>query len=112
MLIAGFLGRRVRVSTQRLNGGSKQMLNESRRTLLTNVAKAVPLTAVAIATGSKSVKAAPKGRSSATSFVAGAATPADAVTAAAVPGTFQGTLTTNSFQVVNGVLSALGMLNG
>jgi len=84
------------------------MLNESRRTLLTNVAKAVPLTAVAIATGSsKRVMAAPKGGNSATSLVTGAAT-----TAAGASGIFQGTLTTTGFQVINGVLSAVGNLTG
>jgi len=84
------------------------MLNESRRTLLPNVAKAVPLTAVAIATGSsKRVMAAPKGGNSATSLVTGAAT-----TAAGATGIFQGTLTTTGFQVINGVLSAVGNLTG
>ena len=82
------------------------MLNESRRTLLTNVAKAVPLTAVAIATGSsKPVMAAPKGGNSTTALVTGAAS-------GTATGIFQGTLTTTGFQVINGVLSAVGNLTG
>jgi hypothetical protein len=84
------------------------MLNESRRTLLTNVAKAVPLTAIAIATGSsKSVMAAPKGGNSTTALVTGAAT-----TAAGATGIFQGTLTMTGVQIINGVLSAVGTLAG
>ena len=85
------------------------MLNESRRTLLTNVAKAVPLTAIAIATGSsKSVMAAPKGGNSTTALVNGVATDA----AGALAGIFQGTLTVTGVQLVNGVLSAVGNLVG
>jgi hypothetical protein len=86
------------------------MLNESRRTLLTNVAKAVPLTAIAIATGSsKTVVAAPKGGNSASAFVTGAAS--NATTGEPV-GIFLGTLTMTGFQVINGVLSAVGTLAG
>jgi len=87
------------------------MLNESRRTLLTNVAKAVPLTAIAIATSSsKSVMAAPKGGNSATALVTGLGT-LDTITGP-VTGTFQGTLQMTGFQVANGVLSAVGTLIG
>ena len=95
----------VGVSTQRFDGGTEDMLNESRRTLLTNVAKAVPLTAIAIATGSsKSVTAAPKGGNSTTALVNGVATDA----AGALAGIFQGTLTVTGVQLVKGVLSAVG----
>jgi hypothetical protein len=65
------------------------MLNESRRQLLTNVAKAVPLTAVAIATGSSRTMAAPKGGSGTTALVKGTA----ATAPGAAAGIFQGTLT-------------------
>src|SRR5205807_462453 len=77
---------------------------------LTNVARAVPLTAVAIAVGrttSRSVLAAPKGGNSATTLVNGTAT-----TAAGIPGIFQGTLTMTGVQLMNGVLSAVGTLAG
>jgi hypothetical protein len=91
-----------------MNGGMTDMLNESRRQLLTNVAKAVPLTAVAIATGSsRTVMAAPKGGNSATALVNGTAT-----TAAGATGIFQGALTMTGVQLVNGVLSAVGTLVG
>src|SRR5438093_8979949 len=91
-----------------MRDGSMEGMNESRRALLTNVAKAVPLTAVAIAMGSgRSVLAAPKGGNSTTALVTGAAT-----TAAGVPGIFQGTLTMTGVQLVNGVLSAVGNLTG
>ena len=84
------------------------MLNESRRHLLTNVAKAVPLTAVALATGSGTrALAAPKTGNSATTLVNGTAT-----TAAGATGIFQGTLTMTGVQLVNGVLSAVGTLVG
>jgi len=83
------------------------MVNESRRSLLTSVAKVVPMTAVAIATSSRSVIAAPKGGNSATTLVTGAAT-----TATGANGVFQGTLTMTGFQVLNGVLSATGNLTG
>jgi len=84
------------------------MVNESRRTLLTNVAKVVPMTAVAIAaSSSRSVTAAPKGGNSATTLVTGTAT-----TATGATGIFQGTLAMTGFHVINGVLSATGNLTG
>ena len=80
------------------------MLNESRRALLTNIAKAVPLTAVAVATGGP-VFAAKR---------SGASTTAVLSNLAAGPGTggFVGTLNLQGVQVVNGVLSAVGQLTG
>jgi hypothetical protein len=79
-------------------------LNESRRQLLTNVAKALPLTAVAL-TSPESVVAAPKGTSSATALVSSPA-------AGTGTGGFVGTLTVTAVQLVNGVLSAVGQLTG
>jgi hypothetical protein len=81
-----------------------ELLNESRRQLLTNVAKALPLTAVALST-SEPVVAAPKGTSSATALVNSAA-------AGAGTGGFVGALTVTGVQLVNGVLSAVGQLTG
>jgi len=80
------------------------MLNESRRTLLTNVAKAVPLTAVAVATG-RPVFAAKQSGGSTTALLSNLA---------GAPGTggFVGTFNLQGVQVVNGVLSAVGQLTG
>src|SRR5947207_8227180 len=80
------------------------MLNESRRTLLTNVAKALPLTAAALAVGTPVVSAKQAGSSTTallTNLASGAGT-----------GGFVGTLTLQAVQVVNGVLSAVGQLTG
>ena len=76
------------------------MTTQTRRQLLRNAAAALPFAGIAAAT---SAVAAPKGSSSATtlinSFVPGA-------------GGFVGTLTMTGFQLVNGVLSAVGTLSG
>jgi hypothetical protein len=106
--MAGFRESRSLFFGGAFHGGTVEMLNESRRQLLTNVAKAVPLTAVAIATGSsRTVLAAPKGGNSTTALVNGAVTIPNAPA-----GIFQGTLTLNSVQIINGVLSAVGTLAG
>jgi hypothetical protein len=77
------------------------MRKPSRRQLLSSAAKAVPVAALALAPGAAA--AAPKGQSSATALINGL-TPGS-------PG-FAGTLTVNSFQVVNGVLTAVGTVTG
>src|SRR5438094_1345849 len=78
-------------------------VNESRRSLLTNVAKAVPLTALAAMATTTPVSAARTTGASTTAllndFVPGV-------------GGFVGTLAVNAFQVVNGALSAVGQLTG
>src|SRR5438445_11793495 len=83
--------------------GSMELMNESRRHLLTNVAKAVPLTAfAAIATARPVVAAKASGQST------------TAVLNNFVPGVggFVGTLAVTAFQVVNGALNAVGQLTG
>jgi hypothetical protein len=83
------------------------MLNESRRRLLTRVAKGAPLAAVALVSGNGSpVLAAPRGGNSATALVTGTAS------TATTAGIFQGALTLTGVQLVNGVLSAVGTLVG
>jgi len=77
------------------------MSKESRRTVLSKAALALPLGAVALS--ARSAVAAPKGGSSATTLV-------NSFTSGV--GGFVGTLTVSSFQVVNGVLSAIGTLSG
>jgi hypothetical protein len=81
-------------------------MNESRRALLANMAKAVPVTALAAAAmagSSKPVFAAKTSGQSTTALLNNF-----------VPGTggFVGTLTVNSFQVVNGALNAVAQLTG
>jgi len=80
--------------------------NQTRRQLLTNVAKTVPLAAVAVATGSaRPVSAAPKGGS----------TPTALVNVPAIAGGANGligTLTLTSVQVVNGVLTGTASFTG
>jgi hypothetical protein len=75
----------------------------TRRELLTNVAKALPLAAVAVAVGEQSAAAAPKGGNSATALI---------TTAVPNVGTFVGTLTMSGAQVINGVLNAVGTVSG
>ena len=79
------------------------MLNESRRTFLTSVAKAAPVTVVAAMASGTHVLAAKSSGASTTAllndFVAGV-------------GGFVGTLNVTGFQVVNGALSAVGQLTG
>jgi hypothetical protein len=78
--------------------------NSSRRELLSTVAKAVPLAAVAAAAvGDRAASAAPKGGNSATALVS-SFDPAI--------GGFVGTLTVNRVAVQNGVLMALGSVTG
>src|SRR5437667_1821429 len=80
-----------------------EMLNESRRHLLANVAKAVPLTALAAMATARPVVAAKASGQSMT-----------AVLNNFVPGVggFVGTLAVTGFQVINGVLNAVGQLTG
>jgi hypothetical protein len=77
--------------------------NTSRRELLTNVAMAFPVAAIAAVAGEQPAAAAPKGGTSATvvinSFASGT-------------GGFVGTLTVSGVQLVNGVLSAAGQISG
>jgi hypothetical protein len=77
--------------------------NSSRRELLTNVAKALPLAAVVVAVGDKSASAAPKGGNSATAMINSVA-----------PGVngFVGTINVTGVQNVNGVLTAAAQLTG
>jgi len=78
------------------------MTNESRRTLLTNAAKVIPLGAVVLASGERVVLAKPRTQSPTallSSFAPGV-------------GGFAGTLTVTGFQVANGALAALGTLSG
>jgi hypothetical protein len=77
------------------------MKKQSRRELLTSAAKAVPVAAVALAPSVAS--AAPKGNSSATVLIN-----------SFTPGTggFVGTLTVDSFGIVNGLLTAAGTVTG
>jgi hypothetical protein len=77
------------------------MSKESRRTVLSKAALSLPLGAVALA--ARPVAAAPKGGSSATTFI-NSFTPG--------VGGFTGTLTMTGFQLINGVLSAVGTLAG
>lgn len=77
--------------------------NTTRRELLTNVAKALPLAAVAVAVGEQTATAAPKGGNSATTFIN--------TVAPGVNG-FVGTLSVTGVQLVNGVLTATGTLTG
>ena len=82
------------------------MVNESRRQLLTNAAKTVPLAALALAgTSGPSVLAAPKGTTATTAIL-------NNLAGAAGTGGFVGALTVNAVQVVNGVLMAVGQLTG
>ena len=79
------------------------MPNESRRELLASVAKALPLTAAVALMSESSAVAAPTGGNTATTainnFVPGV-------------GGFVGTLTITGFQLVNGVLTAVGTITG
>jgi len=75
----------------------------SRRELLTSVAKALPLAAVAVAASGHTVAAAPKGGNTATSII---------TTVVPNVGTFVGTLTVTGADVVNGVLTAIGSVSG
>src|SRR5579872_2514472 len=84
------------------------MPKHSRRTILTRAAMAVPLGVGAAALSGVKLAAAPKGGSTASVLVNGTGTN----TATNTAGTFLGTLTVNSVQVANGVLSAAGTLNG
>jgi hypothetical protein len=78
------------------------MIDTSRRELLSSVAKALPLAAVATVAAEPAF-AAPKGNGSATTLLSNFA-----------PGVggFSGTLTVTRFDVVNGVLSAVADLTG
>jgi hypothetical protein len=84
------------------------MQKHSRRTILTQAALAVPLGVGAAALAGTSLGAAPKGGSTASVLVSGIGT--NTVTNTA--GTFVGTLTVNSVQVINGILSAVATVNG
>jgi len=75
----------------------------TRRELLTNVAKALPLAAVAVTVGEQSASAAPKGGNGTTALI---------TTAVPNVGTFVGTLTMTGASVVNGVLTAAGTVTG
>jgi hypothetical protein len=77
------------------------MKKQSRRELLSSAAKALPVAAIALAPAA--VAAAPKSAGSLTTLVN-----------TFIPGTggFVGTLTLTGFQLVNGVLSAVGTLSG
>lgn len=77
--------------------------NTTRRELLTNVAKALPLAAVAVAAGEQTAVAAPKGGNGLTTLIS-----------SVVPGSggFVGTMTVNSVGVANGVLTAAGQITG
>ena len=70
--------------------------------MLSNIAKVLPLAAVAVVAGEHSSSAAPKGGNSATALVN---TVSDA-------GSFVGTLSVTGVQLVNGVLSAVGTVTG
>ena len=70
--------------------------------MLSNVAKVLPLAAVAVVAGEQSSSAAPKGSNSTTALV-------NAVTTA---GGFVGTVNVASVQLVNGVLNAVGTITG
>jgi hypothetical protein len=70
--------------------------------MLSNIAKVVPLAAVAAVAGEQSSSAAPKGGNSATALV-------NTVTDA---GAFVGTLSVTGVQLVNGVLMAVGTITG
>src|SRR5689334_1568252 len=77
------------------------MKKQSRRELLSSAAKGLPIAAVALAPSVAS--AAPKGASSATTLI-NSFTPG--------VGGFIGTLTVNSFSLVNGLLTAVGTVTG
>jgi hypothetical protein len=70
--------------------------------MLSNIAKVLPLAAVAVVAGEQSSGAAPKGGNSATALV-------NTVTGA---GAFVGTLSVTGVQLVNGVLTAVGTITG
>src|SRR6185369_917892 len=70
----------------------------TRRDMLSNIAKVLPLAAVAAVAGEQSSSAAPKGGNSATALV-------NTVTDA---GAFVGTVSVTGVQLVNGVLNAVG----
>lgn len=74
--------------------------NTTRRDMLTNIAKVLPLAAVAVVAGEESSSAAPKGGNSATALV-------NATNAA---GSLVGTLNITGVQLVNGVLNAVGTI--
>src|SRR3954471_13932466 len=76
--------------------------NTTRRDMLSNIAKVLPLAAVAVVAGEQSSGAAPKGGNSATALV-------NTVTDV---GAFVGTLSMTGVQLVNGVLTAVGTITG
>ncbi|HWK10754.1 MAG TPA: hypothetical protein VNR64_11920 [Vicinamibacterales bacterium] len=76
--------------------------NTTRRDMLTNIAKVVPLAAVAMVAGEQSSSAAPKGGNSATALV----------NTTSSLGSFVGTLNVTGVQLVGGVLNAVGTITG
>src|ERR1041384_1593246 len=76
--------------------------NTTRRDMLSNIAKVLPLAAVAVVAAEQSSSAAPKGGNSATALVN---------TGTGTNG-FIGTLSVTSVDLVNGVLTAVGTVTG
>src|SRR4051794_34464474 len=78
------------------------MEKQTRRELLSNAAKTLPIAAVGLATTPTPAVAAQKGTTSTTAFI----------NSFGPNGGFVGTLTVTGFQLVNGVVSAVGTLSG
>lgn len=76
--------------------------NTTRRDMLSNIAKVLPLAAVAVVAGEQSSSAAPKGGNSATALV----------NSLSGTGGFIGTLSVTGVELVNGVLTAVGTVTG